>query len=606
MTALVPLVIAIPLVGAAVIAAIGHHLPAQVFNLAATAAAASVTALATILIFRSADHDLVYWFGGWRPRHGVAIGISFTVDPFGAGLAALAGALMVAALAYSFHYFADVGYLFYALMLAFLAGLCGFALTGDLFNLFVFFELMSVAAYALTGYKVEQPGVLQGALNFAITNSIGAFLVLFGIALLYGRTGALNLAQIGDTLARRPADGLVIGSLVLLTVGFLIKAGAAPFHFWLSDAYAVAPAPVGVLLAGVMSDLGYHAVGRLYWGVFSGTTGGHKGAVGGLLIGIGIATALLGAVMCVLEADLKRVIAFLTISHGGVFLVAIGLLRARGLAGANVYMVADGLAKGALFLVVGAIQNRVGGSDELRLHGRGRERRLLPSGLMLAACALALAATPPFGPFLGKALIEESAAAAGLGWVPPLLTAATLVCAACLLRAAGRIYLGLGPKEDPLLRSEPGIPGEDEEVGQSPLLLLTPAAALLLVALGLAFAPGIAGRAQQVAERAVDRPALAAEVLRDRLPAARPAPTHHLTAADWAYGAGSTAGAAALALLLLYRRRLPSLVRAGAEHLTTRPVALLHDVHSGVVGDYAAWIAAGTALFAVVWGASLR
>ncbi|HEY2937652.1 MAG TPA: hypothetical protein VGJ25_13695 [Gaiellaceae bacterium] len=189
--------------------------------------------------------------------------------------------------------------------------------------------------------------------------------------------------------------------------------------------------------------------------------------------------------------------------------------------------------------------------------------------------------------------------------MPPLLTV-TLVCAACLLRAADRIYLGLGPKEDPLLRSEPDIPSEDEEVGRSPLLLLTPAAALLVVALGLAFAPGIAGWAQQAAERAVDRPALAAEVLHGRLPAARPAPPRHFATSDWAYGAGSTAGVAALALLLLYRRRLPNLVRAGAARVTTRPVAMLHEVHSGVVGDYAAWIAAGTALFAVVWGATLR
>src|SRR5205823_7842205 len=135
-----------------------------------------------------------------------------------------------------------------------------FALTDDLFNLFVFFELMSVAAYALTGYRVEQPGVLQGALVFAVTNSIGAFVILIGIALLYGRTGALNLAQIGDALAQGRLDGLVIGALVLLTVGFLVKAGAAPFHFWLADAYAVAPAPVGALLAGVMSDLGVHAI----------------------------------------------------------------------------------------------------------------------------------------------------------------------------------------------------------------------------------------------------------------------------------------------------------------------------------------------------------
>src|SRR5207248_1173293 len=168
------------------------------------------------------------------------------VDPFGAGLAALAGALMTAALVFSYHYFEDVGYLFYTLMLVFLGALVGFAITGDLFNLFVFFELMSVSAYALTGYKVEQPAVL---------------------------------------------------------------------------------------LAGVMSDLGFHAVARIYWDVFSGPTAGHADAVRGLLVGVGLLTALLGAAMCLLEADLKRLLAFLTISHGGIFLVGVGLLRAGALAG---------------------------------------------------------------------------------------------------------------------------------------------------------------------------------------------------------------------------------------------------------------------------------
>src|SRR5205807_2995096 len=144
--------------------------------------------MGVLLVLHSADHDLVYWFGGWRPRHGIAVGIAFTVDPFGAALAALAGALMTAALVFSYSYFEEVGHLYYTLMLVFLGGLVGFALTGDLFNLFVFFELMSVAAYALTGYRIEQASAVQGALNFAITNTIGAFLVLLGIALLYGRT----------------------------------------------------------------------------------------------------------------------------------------------------------------------------------------------------------------------------------------------------------------------------------------------------------------------------------------------------------------------------------------------------------------------------------
>src|SRR5439155_4014658 len=153
-------------------------------------------------------------------------------------------------------------------------------------NLFVFFELMSVAAYALTAYRITQPGVLQGAVNFAITNSIGAFMVALAIALVYGRTGALNMAQAGQALAGRRADGLVIAALVLFAVGFLVKAGAVPFHFWLSDAYAVAPAPVAVLLTGVMSDLGYHAIARVYWSVFSAPTAAHAGAVRGLLLGV--------------------------------------------------------------------------------------------------------------------------------------------------------------------------------------------------------------------------------------------------------------------------------------------------------------------------------
>ena len=129
-------------------------------------------------------------------------------------------------------------------MLVFLAAMAGFCLSGDLFNLFVFFELMGAAAYALTGYKVEAQGPLEGALNFAVTNSVGAFLALTGLTLLYARTGALNLAQIGRALSGHPADGLVITAFVLLTAGLLIKGAVVPFHFWLDDAHAVAPTPV--------------------------------------------------------------------------------------------------------------------------------------------------------------------------------------------------------------------------------------------------------------------------------------------------------------------------------------------------------------------------
>jgi multicomponent Na+:H+ antiporter subunit D len=610
MQTLVPLTVAIPLLVAAAIVAGGRLTPARLDNLVATAASASVAVLCVILLVHSRNHDVVHWFSGWRPRHGVAIGVAFTVDPLSASLAALAATLMTAAFVFSWGYFEEVGHLYYTLMLLFLGALVGFSLTGDLFNLFVFFELMSVSAYALTGYRIRQPAVLQGAMNFAVTNSIGAFMVAFGIALVYGRTGALNLAQAGEALARRPADGLVITSLVLLTVGFLIKAGAVPFHFWLSDAYAVAPAPVGVMLTGIMSDLGYHAISRIYWPVFSGPTADNAAAVRGMLVGVGILTALVGGVMCLFQADLKRLLAFLTVSHGGIFLVGVGLLRGDGLAGSTLYVLSDGALKGAFFIAIAICVIRLGSSDELWLHGRGRSRRNLPLALLFAALGLGFAALPPFGPFLSKALIEEAARAQGLGWVPPLLTMATILTAGAVLRAAGRIFLGLGPRRDELLSEQADQPAEGEPEGgrqrRSPVVMLLPPLALLVVGCGLAFAPGIAGRAEQQAARFVDRQSYAAEVLRDQRP---PLPTlraHHYETADWVYGPLSAVGAVGLAFAALYRRRFPVLVRRVAGRGGRPPLAVLKAVHSGTIGDYVMWITVGAAAFSVVWGATLR
>src|SRR6185312_14167131 len=114
-----------------------------------------------------------------------------------------------------------------------------------------------------------EEGPLQGALNFAVTNTIGAFFILTGIAMLYARTGALNMAQIGEALAGQGADGLVVVSFTLMAVGFFVKAAVVPFHFWLADAYSVAPTPVCLLLSAAMSELGLYALARVYWTVFS-------------------------------------------------------------------------------------------------------------------------------------------------------------------------------------------------------------------------------------------------------------------------------------------------------------------------------------------------
>ncbi len=204
---LLPLPVVLPLLVAAVISALNplFRRRRRALDAIAIGTAAAVAVVLGILMAGSAHGDAVYWFAGFRPRHGVVIGIDFTASPLAAGLGCLAAVLVTAAMLFSWQYFERVSTYYHALMLAFLAGMAGFCLTGDIFDMFVWFELMGVAAYALTAYRPEERGSLQGALNFAITNSVGSYLALSGIAVLYGRTGALNMAQIGRALGHRAA-----------------------------------------------------------------------------------------------------------------------------------------------------------------------------------------------------------------------------------------------------------------------------------------------------------------------------------------------------------------------------------------------------------------
>ena len=178
MHVLVPLAVAVPLLAAAILTAVGRLLPPRIVDALAAAVAAATAVVTGVLLVHAWGGSTVYWFGGWHPRGGLAIGIAFVVDPIGAGLACFAALVVTGALVFSWHYFDEVLPLYHALVLVFLGAMVGFSLTGDLFDLFVFFELMSVAAYALTGYEVQHPGPLQGAINFAVVNSLGSFAIL--------------------------------------------------------------------------------------------------------------------------------------------------------------------------------------------------------------------------------------------------------------------------------------------------------------------------------------------------------------------------------------------------------------------------------------------
>lgn len=605
MTWVLPLPVVIPMIAAALCTAGDHVLPRRLADAIGVLGAAAAFAFSLVILVQSEKHTQLMWFGGWKPRGHAAIGIAFVADPLGAGVATLATGLVLASLLYSWSFLRHAARPYDSLMLLFGGAMAGFALTGDIFNMFVWFEVMGVAAYALAGFEVAEVGPLQGAINFAVSNTVGAYMILTGIALLYARTGALNLAQIGHSLAGQRPDGLVIVALTLLVCGFLIKAAVVPFHLWLADAHAVAPAPVCALFSGVMVTIGLLGVTRCYWTVFAASLAPQAHDVRAVLVALGVFTALLGAVMAFLQRHLKRLLAYSTISHMGIALVAVALLDEKSLGGATNLLLAHGLLKASLFLCCGILLVRYDDIDELRLYGKGRSLPLL--GVMFGLGAIALAGVPYVGTYLGHAQIDEGATGDGIDWIQPLLMIAAGVSSAAILRAGARVFLGWGPKSDPLLSPEPSESPPERSASMPALFAVT--ATLLVLGLLVSIAPGLGQRAEQAAGRARDRIAYVDRVLRGRqLPAPpRPPVAIEATTTDSVlYGIGGTVIAVALALVGLYRRRLPELLRAPLRSVLGPPLAALRLAHSGIVGDYVAWITVGTAVVGGVWALLLH
>ncbi len=597
--------VVVPMLAAALLVAVRHWTPRLVNDVAAGGVAFAVATLSAILLVRAVDHPFAYWIGGWRPSHMVAIGISFSIDPIGAGMATFAALLVTAALAYSWRYFDGADGLFHALMLMFLAAMVAFCLTGDLFNMVVFFELIGAAGYALTAYQIEERGPIQGAINFAITNSVAAYAIFIGVGLLYARTGALNMSQIGAALDGHRPDALVIVAMVLLFVGLLTKAAAVPVHFWSADAHAVAPTPVCVLFSGVMAELGIYAVARLYWTIFAGTLGPHAEELRAILIALGTVTAVWGGVMCYAQRHLKRLLAFSTISHVGVMACGVGLLTAHGLAGTATYIVGQGFTKGALFMLVGVLLHRFGTVDEFDLHGQGRGLRL--AGVLFGIGGLVLSAMPGVTLFFGKSLLDAAALERSYPWLPTVFMISSILTGGAVLRITGRVFLGLGAserEEDVELRRPAEEEADEEQTSRGwtpPLMLIVPAL-MLLAAIVIGLIPGAVPGIETAASHFHDHAAYARWVLNDAPPRFSAVSHTHVETFDYLYAAGGTLGALALAALTLFganlHRRVPRPLIAPPRAALTA----LRRLHSGHIGDYIAW---WTAAAALLGGASL-
>jgi multicomponent Na+:H+ antiporter subunit D len=591
---LAPLPVAVPLLVGAALLLVGKFLPGRVPDAIATLAAIVVVVIDARLAAHTTQGPVVYWMGAWQPRAGVTVGIALVIGQAEAILGAFMALLFAASFVFAWGYFEDIRAFFHVLMLIFLAAMQGFCLTHDLFNLFVWFEVMSVTAFALTAYRLEADP-LEGALNFTVSNTIGSFLILGGIALAYSLAGALDFGALAGALGRDSADPVAVAAFCLIAIGLLIKGAALPFHFWLADAHAVAPSPVSVIFSGAMVPLALFGVGKIYWDVFEPVPAVQL-LMQTLVLGLGVTTAVIGGIACLRQRHLKRLLAFSTISHGGILLIGLSLPGAAGLAGVLAYFIGHGLVKGALFMIAGILLAGAGGIDELWLRGRGRP--LWPAGIAMALAGILLGGAP-FGLMnSGSHLIDAAAGMRGEDWVLIAIVTGTACTGGAVLRGAGRIFLGLGEMAGEEAR---GPSDEEAEKADRPLwLMMLPILVLLVIALGAGL-PHVEETVLRAAARflAWDRTASVGPL--------RPQPAMPVVSSAHPFVPWVTLGLSVLiAAHDLGRARLPRSWLRGVERVLAGPVfAAIDRTHDGVVADYVVWILIGLTLFAVSSAAAL-
>ncbi|OFW60437.1 MAG: hypothetical protein A2W01_09320 [Candidatus Solincola sediminis] len=424
------LMITIPMLGAVLLPFLGYLRKRWVAT--ATLLPLAVSAVLGLLLIGRipADGYLSYELGSWTPHFGIEI----RVDYLGLFMMLIVCGISLLALVFSMRYIereveGPKLTAFYVLFLLLSAAMLGFTATGDIFNLFVFMEILALSSYALVAVAGNRNAV-RAAFKYLLMGAPSSIMVLLAIGFLYSVTGSLNMADLSTRIAESSYSEVLIVAYILFVIGFGVKAALFPMHMWLPDAHSIAPSPVSAMLSGLLVEVSAFAIIRVTFSVFGS---GAENLIGGTVDALGIfaaAAVLFGGIMAIIQKDLKMMIAYSTISHIGYIFLGITAFTAEGLAGAMYHVLDHGLAKACLFLCAGSFiyvkgYRRI---DDLK----GAWRQMPWTCFAFAVASISVIGVPPTAGFISKwYLILGNIEAGNYFYVFVLLSGSILAAVYC-------------------------------------------------------------------------------------------------------------------------------------------------------------------------------
>ena len=418
--------------------------------LATTSIIISIVFILTLSSRILSGDKVIYHLGGWRGPLGISLmidGLSFFFSLIVLGL----GLLVIIYSIPERHY----GRTYYFLLLISLSSMIGISFTADIFNMYVFYELLSLVVYLLIAYN-EKGMALKASFNYLIMGGVGLSFFLLGIGFLYAMTGTLDISHIAERLpaAFDSSVKMVIMSFVLIATGIGIKIAVFPLHGWLPDAHSMAPSPVSALLSGITVEIGIYCLIRVIYNVFSTEAfsiiinSSHT-----ILIVLGVVTLLFGAGMALVQTDLKRLLAYSTINQIGIILIGLGIGTELGLTGALFHVLNHAIMKSALFFCAGIMITEAGTREVQGLSGFIRQQPAIVFAFIIAS--LGMIGIPPTNGFVSKWLICLAAVEAGYTILAVIILIASAITAVYYFRVI-QVLFSSPSKQNPVLINEGG------------------------------------------------------------------------------------------------------------------------------------------------------